>query len=304
MIFSFKYDVLGIKREVALGTQRWKGAYVRAKLPRTTHLLPENIFDLLHDVVDYAALRSDTIWNLGKQTSEQTFTEDEERFTEIVHGNKGLYHLLLGVFYTKMNAELERRIPNSHARQRNRFLTGAMAQRELTQAYLMLFAYEIHAIDTWLEVHLNDHHDRDRWRSVRHGALSMARAVYVFLEMGSFVSFPNAYIDIQWHIDLLVRLPGCAAGLCVQLKARRRQKVPVYHLLTDENIEKFKVNDEDQILLDGMSQFRQFNSGNWLAVSIQMGQMQEDESPISPSSFTRQVFHNLLKDVKALEKTE
>lgn len=285
--------------------KRHSGLHTRVELPPQPHCLPANIFDLLKDAVDYAAIRAVTVWKMRTQINENTFDEDRERFVTIALENAGLYYLLLAIFFSKIYLDVKRFGPTLKVCKRNMFIAAALSQRELTRAYLHVAENELPFIETWVGAHLETSEskfDKDDWRTNFSGARSVAHAIKLFLHNKALVYFPSAYVDIQNRIDLLVRFPSESVRLCVQIKSKQEHP-PAFRLFGDEDP---AGGHEEDMFREGVRDFQIRDPGIWIPVEIRMGRSGTEMNPMCPSEEANKIFQtiaNLVRDARLTPNT-
>jgi|GEM_PF-2976086 len=277
--------------------KRHSGLHTRVELPPQPHCLPANIFDLLKDAVDYAAICAVTVWKMKTQIQEDTFDEDRGRFEAISNENAGLYYLLLAIFFSKIHLDIRRRKPTIKNRVRNMYISAALSQRELARAYLHVAENELSAVETWMGAHLESDDD---WKTNFCGARSVAHAIKLFLQNKAMVYFPSAYADIQHRIDLLVRFPAESVGLCVQIKSRQKH-TPTFRMFEDH--EKAEMHDEE-LFCQGVRDFQIHDPSTWIPIEIHMGKPEILENTMRPSDDTAVIFKDIAKRVREKQLTQ
>lgn len=279
-----------------MAKRRCKGAYVRIVLPDELRALPNNIYELISEASEFATLRAHSIWRMSEQLSEETFREDHERFAEIAEKNKGLHHLLLAVFYTKIHQELEPRVPVHKMRIRNKFLVAAMAQRELSRACLSLQETDAKNIQNIDMTHVGI--SAVTWKTNFVGARSVARVICAFIQKGAEIFFPIAYIDIQLRIDLLVRLSPSGIGLCVQIKTEQHLDNIQHRLIQEVSYSEVeKLATSDKYFLNGVSEFRNNNTGTWLPLEIKIGSIPYTQTTVHPPEVILSAFDVMIQNL-------
>lgn len=295
------YFWVPIYKEVSVAKRHCKGAYVRVKLPDEQRSLPSNIYDLLKEAVGFARLRAHSIWRMSRQVSEESFLEDQEQFREVAGKNIGLFHLLLAVFFTKMHKEMEHRSPAHKMRIRNRYLVAAMGQRELAHACLSLPDDDVQTIPSWDAEAFGI--DQETWRTNFVGACSVARVICALMQKDADIFFPIAFIDIQWRIDLLVRFKSNRIGLCIQIKNWHLMNHIRYRLVPELANEHFEdLSESDQFFLNGVSSFRNDNTGTWLPLELAIGDHAYRQASIQPPETILSAFEQMLLDLFAKSK--
>lgn len=231
---------------------------------------------------------------MSEQLSEETFREDYDRFAEIAEKNTGLLHLLLSVFYTKIHQEIEPRAPFHKTRTRNKYLVAAMAQRELAHACLSLPEEDAKNI-SHLEVEKIGI-DTVTWYTNFVGARSVARVICAFIQKGAEIFFPIAYVDIQLRIDLLVRLPSSGIGLCIQIKTVQHLNHIQYRLIREVPYSQVKeLPHDDELFLNGVTEFRNDNPGTWLPLEIKIGSIPYTQTTVHPPEVILNVFDQMIQ---------
>lgn len=279
-----------------MAKRRCKGVYVRIVLPDELHALPSHALELINEASEFATLRAHSIWRMSEQLSEETFRDDHIRFAEIAGKNRGLLHLLLSVFYTKIHQEIEPRAPVHKIRIRNKYLVAAMAQRELAHACLSLpeeDARNIQNIDV-KQIGI----DAVTWYTNFVGARSVARVICAFIQKGAEIFFPIAYVDIQLRIDLLVRLASSGVGLCVQIKTVQHLDHIQYRLIREVPFNQVnELSSSDEHFLNGVTEFRNDNPGLWLPLEIKIGSIPYKQTTVHPPEVILNAFDQMIQDL-------
>lgn len=281
-----------------------KGAYVRIELPDEREELVSNFFELLREASEYAILRAHSIWKMSTKSStgrtiyieisDETFREDQERFREIAENNMGLFHLLMAMFFTKIHQEMKPRASVHKTRSRNSYLIAGMAQREFAHTCLFLKESDAAKIPDICTTAFGI--SGETWRTAFAGGRSVARVIHAFKYLGAETFFPIAYIDIQGRIDLLVRFPAKGLGLCIQIKTANSLKSVQYRFVPEVPFhQKEELTRDDQYFLIGITEFRNQNTGTWLPLEIQIGNMAYTEKYIDPPDSIKQGFEQMFQ---------
>lgn len=278
--------------------QRSFGAYVQLNIETDSPRLPSNLLDKLKEAINSGVIQSSKFVRKRTELEEKDFFEVMQHFKKEAQNNQPFFHLLVSCFLKSIRKHMalkgEERIFG-----RNFYIVCGMIQRELTLMCLTMHEEDLESSREWMKYVEGIEEEGNKWEQDYRGALSVARLARLFAERGIKVYLPTVYIDIQWRIDLIARVPKKPFGLCVQVKTFQTSESLTYRMFENTNIRTNEedLRDKDCLFVNGVAFFNDHSLGSWIPIEIKVGDAAYPIDTVIPPSTMFPELDDMLKSI-------